>query len=153
MTHVNSSKNSEVQVILLIEDDWARYRDIRLAALAHDESAFGGDYDSESQYSEVQWRQKAQQYVGLLAAIDGKDCGFMSIEKLLEFYKKENALLKEANAELKKNYKSIFVDIVGGFRLIIYSLYIYVMWIHYKEREDKSIKDTNSTRVVPYRMA
>jgi hypothetical protein len=71
----------------------------------------------------------------------------------LEFYKKENALLKEANAELKKNYKSIFVDIVGGFRLIIYSLYIYVMWIHYKEREDKSIKDTNSTRVVPYRMA
>ena len=82
MTPVNSSRNSEVQVILLIEDDWARYRDIRLAALAQDESAFGGDYDSESQYSEVQWRQKAQQYVGLLAAIDGKDCGFMSIEKL-----------------------------------------------------------------------
>ena len=82
MTRVNSSKNRSPEVILLTEDDWARYRDIRLAALVHDESAFGGDYDSESQYSEVQWRQKAQQYVGLLANIDGKDCGFMTIENL-----------------------------------------------------------------------
>ena len=78
----NFSKNSDVKVILLSEDDWARYRDIRLAALVHDESAFGGDYDSESQYSEAQWRQKAQQYVGLLAAIDGNDCGFMTVENL-----------------------------------------------------------------------
>ena len=82
MILVNSSKNSDVKVILLTENDWARYRDIRLAALAHDESAFGGDYDSESQYSEVQWRQKAQQYVGIIASIDGADCGFMTIENL-----------------------------------------------------------------------
>ena len=82
MTHENSSKNINAEVTLLTESDWARYRDIRLAALAHDESAFGGDYDSESQYSESQWRQKAQQYLGLLATIDGKDCGFMSIENL-----------------------------------------------------------------------
>ena len=82
LTHENSSKNISPEVTLLTENDWARYRDIRLAALAHDESAFGGDYDSESQYSESQWRQKAQQYLGLLAAIDGKDCGFMSIENL-----------------------------------------------------------------------
>ena len=82
MTHVNSSRSTDVQVVLLTENDWARYRDIRLAALVHDESAFGGDYDSESQYSEAQWRQKAQQYVGLLATIDGKDCGFMTIENL-----------------------------------------------------------------------
>ena len=82
MTHANSSKSSSVDLILLSENDWARYRDIRLAALAHDESAFGGDYDSESQFSEAQWRQKAQQYVGLLAAIDGTDCGFMTVENL-----------------------------------------------------------------------
>ena len=82
MTHANSLKSSSVDLILLSENDWARYRDIRLAALAHDESAFGGDYDSESQFSEAQWRQKAQQYVGLLAAIDGTDCGFMTVENL-----------------------------------------------------------------------
>jgi ribosomal protein S18 acetylase RimI-like enzyme len=82
LIRVNSSKNSSPEVILLTEDDWARYRNIRLAALVHDESAFGGDYDSESQFSELQWRQKAQQYVGLLATIDGKDCGFMTIENL-----------------------------------------------------------------------
>lgn len=82
MTHANSLKSSSVDLTLLSENDWARYRDIRLAALAHDESAFGGDYDSESQFSEAQWRQKAQQYVGLLAAIDGTDCGFMTVENL-----------------------------------------------------------------------
>ena len=82
LTPANSLRNSDAQVILLSEDDWARYRDIRLAALAHDESAFGGNYDSESQYSEDQWRQKAQQYVGLLATIDGEDCGFMTVENL-----------------------------------------------------------------------
>ena len=82
MTHANSLKSSSVDLILLSENDWARYRDIRLAALAHDESACGGDYDSESQFSEAQWRQKAQQYVGLLAAIDGTDCGFMTVENL-----------------------------------------------------------------------
>jgi RimJ/RimL family protein N-acetyltransferase len=82
LTHANSLKSSSAEVILLSEDNWARYRDIRLAALVHDESAFGGDYDSESQYSEAQWRQKAQQYVGLLATIDGNDCGFMTIENL-----------------------------------------------------------------------
>jgi RimJ/RimL family protein N-acetyltransferase len=82
LTHANSLKSSSREVILLSEDNWARYRDIRLAALVHDESAFGGDYDSESQYSEAQWRQKAQQYVGLLATIDGNDCGFMTIENL-----------------------------------------------------------------------
>ncbi len=82
LTHVNFSRNSKPEVVLLTEDDWARYRDIRLAALVHDESAFGGDYKSESKYSETLWRQKAQQYVGLLATIEGKDCGFMTIENL-----------------------------------------------------------------------
>ncbi len=82
MTHENSSRSNDAQVILLTENDWARYRDIRLAALVHDESAFGGDYESESKYSEAQWRQKAQQYVGLLAVVDGTDCGFMTVENL-----------------------------------------------------------------------
>ncbi|MSW02272.1 MAG: GNAT family N-acetyltransferase [Actinobacteria bacterium] len=82
MTHVNSSRNSNPEVFLLNEDDWVRYRDIRLAALANDGAAFGGDLKSESEFTEAQWRQKAGQYVGLLAAIDGADCGFMTIENL-----------------------------------------------------------------------
>ena len=30
----------------------------------------------------MQWRQKAQQYVGIIASIDGADCGFMTVEIL-----------------------------------------------------------------------
>ena len=82
LTLENSSRNSNTKVILLSEDDWARYRDIRLAALAHDESAFGGNYDSESEFTESTWRQKASQYVGLIAIVDGADCGFMTVENL-----------------------------------------------------------------------
>jgi ribosomal protein S18 acetylase RimI-like enzyme len=82
LTPVNSSKNSEVQVILLTENDWARYRDIRLRALQSDGDAFGGDLSSESEFTEGQWREKARKYVGIIASIEDADCGFMTIENL-----------------------------------------------------------------------
>ncbi|MEY4290366.1 MAG: hypothetical protein RL130_308 [Actinomycetota bacterium] len=73
---------SSVLVTELSADEWQRYRDIRLAALAHDADAFGGNLESESQFTESQWREKALQYIGLVAVADSRDIGFMTVENL-----------------------------------------------------------------------
>ena len=72
----------EISVELLTADDWARYRDIRLRALVFDGDAFGGSLDVEEKFAESEWRSKAHQYVGLVAAIGGLDIGFMTVENL-----------------------------------------------------------------------
>lgn len=72
----------EIHVEELDENLWGRYRDIRLSALANDGFAFGGNLESERQFSEAQWREKARQYRGIVAVIDGVDVGFMTVENL-----------------------------------------------------------------------
>lgn len=71
-----------VSVNILTESQWERYRDIRLAALESDGQAFGGNLDSERLFTESEWRAKAKQYVALIAEIDGKDIGMMTVENL-----------------------------------------------------------------------
>lgn len=73
----------EISVELLTADDWARYRDIRLRALVFDGDAFGGSLDVEEKFAESEWRSKANQYVGLVAALGGLDIGFMTVENLV----------------------------------------------------------------------
>ena len=71
-----------VEVSQLTEDDWSRLRDIRLAALAGDGHAFGGNLAAESEYDEVAWREKFKIFAGVIATLDGSDVGFMSVENL-----------------------------------------------------------------------
>ncbi len=66
----------------LTEDQWQRYRDIRLAALESDGQAFGGSLEAEVLYSEDEWRSKARQYVALVATVSNEDIGMMTIENL-----------------------------------------------------------------------
>lgn len=66
----------------LPEDDWARLRDIRLAALENDGQAFGGDLKAESAFDELAWREKFKLFSGVIAHVDGIDIGFMSVENL-----------------------------------------------------------------------
>jgi len=66
----------------LHEDQWLRYRDIRLAALENDGHAFGGNLESERLFTESEWRSKARQYIALVAIIDSKDIGMMTVENL-----------------------------------------------------------------------
>ena len=73
---------SHVIVEELTEDDWTRYRDLRIAALENDGEAFGGNLEAEKLFTEGQWREKARQYVGLAALLDGKDIGVMTVENL-----------------------------------------------------------------------
>ena len=71
-----------VSVEELSTDQWVRYRDIRLAALENDGHAFGGNLDAERLLTEAEWRAKAEQYVGLIAVVDGQDIGMMTVENL-----------------------------------------------------------------------
>ena len=74
--------NPAVSVEELVEDQWTRYRDIRLAALESDGHAFGGNLDSERLFTESQWREKARQYIAVVAIVDEEDIGMMTIENL-----------------------------------------------------------------------
>jgi GNAT superfamily N-acetyltransferase len=78
-----SNMNPAVKIEELGEDQWARYRDIRLAALENDGQAFGGNLEVERLYTESQWRSKARQYIGLVAVVDGEDIGVMTVENLI----------------------------------------------------------------------
>jgi ribosomal protein S18 acetylase RimI-like enzyme len=71
-----------IRVEELHEDLWQRYRDIRLSALENDGHAFGGNLESERQFTESEWRSKAKQYVALIAVINGVDVGMMTVENL-----------------------------------------------------------------------
>ena len=66
----------------LHEDQWTRYRDIRIAALENDGHAFGGNLESELLFTESEWRSKALQYIAVVAIVDGIDIGMMTVENL-----------------------------------------------------------------------
>ena len=66
----------------LHEDQWTRYRDIRIAALENDGHAFGGNLESELLFTESEWRSKALQCIAVVAIVDGKDIGMMTVENL-----------------------------------------------------------------------
>jgi len=74
---------SHVIVDELTEESWMRYRDIRIKALESDGHAFGGDLNSERNFSEETWREKARQYLGMVAHLNGKDIGMMTVENLV----------------------------------------------------------------------
>ena len=71
-----------INVEELTEDEWARLRDIRLAALESDGHAFGGNLETERAYDENAWREKFKIFSGVIASVDGVDIGFMSVENL-----------------------------------------------------------------------
>lgn len=74
--------NPAVTVEELDENQWTRYRDIRLAALEHDGHAFGGNLESERLFTEQEWRSKARQYIAVVAIDATEDIGMMTVENL-----------------------------------------------------------------------
>lgn len=73
---------SAVLVEELSEDQWPRYREIRIAALESDGHAFGSSLEAELRYTEAEWRSKARQYVGIIASVASVDIGIMTVENL-----------------------------------------------------------------------
>jgi len=72
------------------------------------------------------------------------------LEEELEVSKNDLEYYKEQNKELNKNYKSVFIDMMSALRLAIYMTYLYAIWQYYNEKEERSIKETNSTSNSPY---
>jgi len=74
--------DAQLVAVELTENEWQRYRDIRLAALEHDSQAFGGNLEAERAFTEAEWRDRARKYLGLVAVRSGMDVGFMTVENL-----------------------------------------------------------------------
>lgn len=69
-------------IVELQPDDWQRLRDIRLRSLSSDPHAFGATFESESAFTETQWREMFEKVTFLSASNGGNDVATMSIENL-----------------------------------------------------------------------
>lgn len=56
-------------------DDWARLRDVRLAALADSPDAFGSTLACEAGYGEATWRSRTESAASFLALESGQPVG------------------------------------------------------------------------------
>jgi GNAT superfamily N-acetyltransferase len=70
---------SDVTVRALTEDDWAVYRQMRLAGLAESPHAFVSSHDEELAYDEDFWRLRMRRSTRLLAERDGTPVGVASL--------------------------------------------------------------------------
>ena len=72
-----------ITCVELFADDWERVRDIRLRSLLDSPHAFGGTYENEMLFDEMQWRNEFGKLSFVVASVDGQDSGVMSIEILV----------------------------------------------------------------------
>jgi GNAT superfamily N-acetyltransferase len=70
---------SDLTVRALAEEDWATYRQIRLAALSDSPAAFVSTYADEEGLDEDFWRIRMRRSVRLLAERDGQPVGVASV--------------------------------------------------------------------------
>ena len=71
-----------ITCVELHADEWARLRDIRLESLQDSPHAFGGTYEKESIFDELQWRNEFKKLIFIVVSVDGVDSGVMSVENL-----------------------------------------------------------------------
>lgn len=64
-----------IAIRLLEPDDWALYRDVRLAALREAPFAFGSTFEGESAFAEAVWRERLQGRGLFVALADGRAAG------------------------------------------------------------------------------
>jgi RimJ/RimL family protein N-acetyltransferase len=70
---------SEIAIRVLGEEDWRRYRDVRLAALKESPNSFTASYDEEAAQDEPYWRNRMLRSVRFLAERDGVATGVVSL--------------------------------------------------------------------------
>lgn len=65
-----------MRIELLSEDQWPRYRDVRLRALRDTPDAFASTYDDEESFPEQKWRQRLSSGARtFIAVLDDEDVG------------------------------------------------------------------------------
>lgn len=62
-------------------DMWKRVSKLRLSALRESPRWFGGDFESESEFSESQWRSIIEEDTWCIFSVEGKDVGIMAVAK------------------------------------------------------------------------
>jgi len=68
-----------IAIASVVPDDWARWREIRLAALAEAPYAFGSTYVSWQGAAEARWRKRLTEVAYNVLAMDGdRDVGMVS---------------------------------------------------------------------------
>jgi GNAT superfamily N-acetyltransferase len=73
---------SQIVVELLSADQWQRAKGLRLASLSDSPHAIGGDLETESAQSEIEWRAKFEKIHYLVASVEGVDGAIMTIKNL-----------------------------------------------------------------------
>lgn len=68
----------------LTEDDWQDFRSVRLEALRESPEAFVAKLEDEEGFPESEWRDRMNRSERLLAEIDGKAVGVVSIGRAAE---------------------------------------------------------------------
>lgn len=64
-----------MNVLQLTAEDWARFRRIRMNALAEAPEAYGSTLEDASARSETDWRSQLDTLATFVAVIDGEDAG------------------------------------------------------------------------------
>ena len=64
-----------IEIRRLEPDDWALYREVRLAALRDSPFAFGSTFEGESTYTEPVWRERLQGRALFVALHSGRPAG------------------------------------------------------------------------------
>jgi ribosomal protein S18 acetylase RimI-like enzyme len=77
---VADSPNSS-RVDVLTENEWSRLRDIRLAALRDDPSAFLARHEREAAYDERRWRQEFSRGQWNIMLADDKEIGLLGVTR------------------------------------------------------------------------
>ncbi len=73
---------SPVRIERLDEGDWARLRDLRIATLSTDPTAFGTRLEDEEQVAEAEWRRRVAGNRVLVAVVDGRDVGLSAVRPI-----------------------------------------------------------------------
>lgn len=83
MAKVCDEAMMSVRVEELSPDEWQRLRHLRVASLIESPDSFGANLETEEMLTENEWRSKFDGQDHLVAVVDGKDVGVLSVENLV----------------------------------------------------------------------
>lgn len=72
----------EALVEIVGPNDWSRVREIHLKSLIESPHAFGATFETASEVTENEWRERFTKLDYVIASINGADVAIMSIEEL-----------------------------------------------------------------------
>ncbi len=66
----------------LSDENWPRYRALRVKSLLNDPQAFGGDFEAIKNAPDLEWQTKMQTLKPIIAMVNDQDVGLMIVEPI-----------------------------------------------------------------------